>query len=81
MILIAAVATGAGPLAQVTPQMPADVGAGGAAWFDITTTSMPKAKEFYGKLFDWTLTAIAGTDLAVEINSERAGKKAAERSR
>jgi predicted enzyme related to lactoylglutathione lyase len=73
LILIAAVATGAGPVAQVTPQMPADVGAGRAAWFDITTTSMPKAKEFYGKLFDWTFTAIAGTDLAVEINSRGAG--------
>ncbi len=44
-----------------------DVGSGHVAWFDITTTSMQKSRDFYGKLFDWKFTALAGTDLAVEI--------------
>ena len=56
-------------LAQSKPQMPADVGAGRAAWFDITTTNLTRAREFYGKLFGWTFTAVAGTTQAVEINS------------
>jgi predicted enzyme related to lactoylglutathione lyase len=45
----------------------ADVGPGRIAWFDISTTSLPKSKEFYGKLFDWQFTALQGTDLAMEI--------------
>jgi predicted enzyme related to lactoylglutathione lyase len=44
-----------------------DVGAGRVAWFDITTTSMAKSKEFYGKLFDWQFTGLQGTEYAVEI--------------
>ena len=47
----------------------ADVGPGRIAWFDITTTNVAQSKEFYGKLFDWTYTALQGTDLAVEIVS------------
>ena len=46
-----------------------DVGPGHIAWFDITTTKMAQSKEFYGKLFDWQFTSIAGTDLAAEIVS------------
>jgi predicted enzyme related to lactoylglutathione lyase len=46
---------------------PADVGPGRIAWFDITTTNLAQAKEFYGKLFDWQFTPLTGTDLAVEI--------------
>ena len=46
---------------------PADLGPGRAVWFDITTTDLAKSKEFYGKLFDWKFTPVAGTDLAVEI--------------
>jgi predicted enzyme related to lactoylglutathione lyase len=46
---------------------PADVGPGRIAWFDITTTSLPRSKEFYGKLFDWQFTAVQGTDQAAEI--------------
>lgn len=46
-----------------------DVGPGRVAWFDITTTDMAKSREFYGKLFDWKFTAVAGTDLAAEIVS------------
>jgi predicted enzyme related to lactoylglutathione lyase len=44
-----------------------DVGPGRIAWFDITTTSLPRSKEFYGKLFDWQFTPTQGTDLAAEI--------------
>ena len=46
---------------------PADVGAGRVAWFDITTTNLDEAKNFYGKLFGWTFEALKGTDKAVEI--------------
>lgn len=44
-----------------------DVGNGHIAWFDITTSDIKKSSEFYGKLFGWKFTAIAATDLAVEI--------------
>ena len=46
---------------------PADVGPGRIAWFDITTTSLPQSKDFYGKLFDWQFTPVQGTDQAAEI--------------
>ena len=46
---------------------PADVGPGRVAWFDITTTDLPRSKEFYGKLFDWQFTPLQGTDQAAEI--------------
>jgi predicted enzyme related to lactoylglutathione lyase len=46
---------------------PADVGPGRIAWFDITTTNLPRSKEFYGKLFDWQFTPLQGTDQAAEI--------------
>ena len=49
--------------------MPADVGSGRVAWFDITTTDLAKSKEFYGKLFDWKFNPVQGTNLAVEIVS------------
>lgn len=49
--------------------LPANVGPGRIAWFDITTTNLAQSKEFYGKLFDWTFTAVPGTDQAVEIVS------------
>src|SRR5262245_47258110 len=48
---------------------PADVGPGRVAWFDITTTDLPKSKEFYAKLFDWDFTALKETNQAVEIVS------------
>ena len=44
-----------------------DVGNGHVAWFDITTTNMAKAKDFYGKLFGWQFTTLEGTDRAAEI--------------
>ena len=67
--LTAVLTMAVGVVAQVKPQMPADVGPGRVAWFDITTKDVARAKEFYGKLFDWSFTAVAGTDQAVEINS------------
>jgi len=70
MLTVTALATiGTGLLAQVKPQMPPDVGPGRVAWFDISTTNLARAREFYGKLFDWTFSPVAGTDQAVEINS------------
>lgn len=47
--------------------LPADVGPGRVAWFDITTTNLARSREFYGKLFDWKFTPVQGTDQAVEI--------------
>jgi predicted enzyme related to lactoylglutathione lyase len=53
--------------AETAKTPPADVGPGRIAWFDITTTSLPRSKEFYGKLFDWQFTPVQGTDQAAEI--------------
>lgn len=44
-----------------------DVGNGRVAWFDITTSSLDKSKEFYGKLFDWQFTTMKGSDKVLEI--------------
>jgi predicted enzyme related to lactoylglutathione lyase len=49
--------------------LPADVGPGRIAWFDLTTSNLAQAKEFYGKLFDWEFTPVQGTDMAAEIVS------------
>ena len=46
---------------------PADVGSGRVAWFDITTTNLDEAKNFYGKLFGWTFEELKMTNKAVEI--------------
>src|SRR5262245_2023399 len=51
-------------------QPKADVGAGRVAWFDITTTKMATAKDFYSKLFGWTFKAFPGMDVAAEIECE-----------
>jgi uncharacterized protein len=57
-----------GELHAATPKpLPADVGPGRIAWFDITTTDLPRSKDFYGKLFDWQFTPVQGTDQAAEI--------------
>jgi predicted enzyme related to lactoylglutathione lyase len=63
--MILAVALAAGALHAKDPKP--DVGAGHVSWFDITTTDMAKAKDFYGKLFGWTFAGVEHTDLAVEI--------------
>src|SRR5262252_1217693 len=47
--------------------LPADVGAGRIAWFDITTTDLAKSKDFYGKLFGWQFNTVQGSDQAAEI--------------
>ena len=66
VILASALATGV--LHAETPKpLPADVGPGRIAWFDLTTTDLSKSKDFYGKLFDWQFTAVQGTDMAAEI--------------
>jgi predicted enzyme related to lactoylglutathione lyase len=59
----------AGALQAAPKPLPADVGTGRIAWFDITTTSLPISKDFYGKLFDWKFAPVAGTDQAAEIVS------------
>jgi uncharacterized protein len=57
-----------GPLQAAPPKSPPpDVGPGRIAWFDITTSDLPKSRDFYGKLFDWKFNPVAGTDQAVEI--------------
>ena len=68
MAMAMTLATGASHAAPKAPKP--DVGAGRVAWFDITTGNMAQSKEFYGKLFDWTFTALKGTDLAVEIENK-----------
>jgi hypothetical protein len=61
-------ALGMGWLPAAAPKPPPDnVGAGRIAWFDLTTTSLPKSKAFYGKLFDWQFAPVQGTDQAAEI--------------
>ena len=71
MTILTATAILAVGAAQSEPSkpLPADVGPGRVAWFDITTTDLSKSREFYGKLFDWTFTPVQGTDQAVEIVS------------
>ena len=56
---------------QAKPSKPhsIDVGTGHVAWFDITTTKMAQAKEFYGKLFDWKFVSMKGSDLAAHIQA------------
>jgi len=49
--------------------LPADVGAGRIAWFDISTTNLARSKEFYGRLFDWQFHSVQGSDQAAEIVS------------
>lgn len=66
-MILASALVASGLHAADSKALPADVGAGRIAWFDITTNSLPKSKEFYGKLFDWQFTPVQGTDQAVEI--------------
>ena len=66
MVLASTLLTG--ELLAATPKpLPTDVGPGRIAWFDITTTDLPRSKDFYGKLFDWQFTPVQGTDQAAEI--------------
>ena len=69
-----ALALGGGQLQAAPPKSPpADVGPGRIAWFDVTTSSLTKSKEFYGKLFGWSFAPIQGSDQAVEIVSRGTG--------
>ena len=67
MILASTLVTG--ELHAATPKKtpPADVGPGRVAWFDITTTNLPRSEDFYGKLFGWHFAPVQGTDQAAEI--------------
>ncbi len=56
--------------ADATKLSRADTPLGHVGWFDITATDLVKAKDFYGKLFDWKYGPVKGTDLAVEIQKE-----------
>jgi len=68
LAMTAALTLMSGPAQSRPPKpLPADVGPGRIAWFDITTSNLGQSKEFYGKLFDWTFTPVQGTDQAVEI--------------
>ena len=68
MWVIAMMAVAVGQARAEPPKsMPADVGPGRVAWFDITTADLAKSKEFYARLFDWKFGPVAGTDQAVEI--------------
>lgn len=68
LAMTVALALMTGQLQADPPKAPkADVGPGRIAWFDITTSNLPKSREFYGKLFDWEFTSLPGMDLAVEI--------------
>lgn len=59
------------PLVRAQPEpgtsMPAEVGTGQIAWFDLCSTNLTLSKEFYGKLFDWRFNPLPGTEMAVEI--------------
>ena len=53
--------------AEPPRSLPRELGSGRIAWFDITTTNLQQAREFYGKLFDWQFAPVQGTDLAVQV--------------
>src|SRR5579871_606457 len=59
----------ASPGAETKPVVRPDVGTGRVESFDISTTDLARAKAFYGKLFGWTFSPVAGTEYAVRINS------------
>jgi predicted enzyme related to lactoylglutathione lyase len=57
-----------GPVKPATGQtLPADVGPGRIAWFDLSTANLQRSTDFYRQLFDWQFTPVQGTDQAVEI--------------
>src|SRR5215510_7242820 len=66
--MAAALILSSGTTRSATPNSPpADVGAGRIAWFDLTTSDLPRSREFYGKLFDWEFTPVQGSAQALEI--------------
>ncbi|HEX9166346.1 MAG TPA: VOC family protein [Gemmatimonadales bacterium] len=69
LILLAGLVLGGSARPVMAQAMPADVGPGRIAWFDLSTTDLAKSKAFYGQLFGWEFTEVTGTDLAAEIVS------------
>jgi uncharacterized protein len=70
LAIVIGITLATGPTRAATEtSLPADVGLGRVAWFDIATPDLAKSKDFYGKLFDWQFTPIPGTDLAFQIVS------------
>lgn len=55
------------PAVAESKPLPADVGSGRVAWFDLTTTNLTKSQAFYGSLLGWRFTPLAETKHAVEI--------------
>ena len=55
------------PQAIRAQALPADVGAGRIAWFDLATNDIAKSKTFYTQLFGWEFAPVEGTDQAAEI--------------
>lgn len=51
----------------ISQTLPADVGAGRVAWFDLTTTDLARSRAFYAQLFGWEFTSVQATDQALEI--------------
>jgi predicted enzyme related to lactoylglutathione lyase len=68
IVLLAATSSGVS-----AKSLPADVGPGRVAWFDIVTTNLTQSKNSYGKLFGWTFEPVQGTDQAVEITAGGTG--------
>jgi predicted enzyme related to lactoylglutathione lyase len=66
-VAMAMILTAATVRADPPKSQPADVGPGRVAWFDITTSSLPQSRAFYGKLFGWEFRPVKGTDQAVDI--------------
>jgi hypothetical protein len=57
-----------GPVKSATGQtLPADVGPGRIAWFDLSTANLQRSTDFYRQVFDWQFRPVQGTDQAVEI--------------
>ena len=67
LVTMAVVALTVGGVQAAKRSPKPDVGPGRIAWFDISTTKMTEAKDFYSKLFGWTFNGVQGTNLAAEI--------------
>lgn len=67
LLAVPLVLLAARPQAIRAQALPADVGAGHIAWFDLATTDIAKSKTFYTQLFGWEFSPVEGTDQAAEI--------------
>ena len=65
--VVAVILVGAELRSAPPKPLPADVGAGRVAWFDITSTDVARSRDFYGKLFDWQFEPVQGSDKTLEI--------------